>query len=408
MPSQVDPLSWVIIIDEQKPHGEYVELWGKPSNYPAMRKALHESIHFWHTISTTQGIYLAFDCLKSMNALRFASRKGISLLNISKDWKFDGYIPFEGLQEFQKSTSTPYDSTLTISHLYEGLAKYWDEVICGGFVLDSEMSPLLQAHSSQYSLAYSYMYKMTGNVTFILFPIFAYLALTSDHPIEAFFDMMSRYNDDKFHIPKGNFHEAWDLAWTEVMQKQMMTSEACYGPMSSYKAAHRKYVKWKIHYAGLIPEDPAYTGHPLLEPWIQNMMVIAQEYWPDKSTYDLEVYFLPEFIFLGNPLYRLNLVKYFHPPLVVFEDGEWNAPPPSHMADPPHFRQSMLDFRAIMGAAIGIMNNARGHRPLRNKCPHSACPLHQFSLCSYVIEFPSNLAECRYPHLFKTEYGLQP
>src|SRR5262245_56799562 len=112
--NRIDPLSWAIFISQPAPPQPTEELWSNPWFYPVMRPILHESLHFWHSISTKQGIYLAFDCLKSLNALRFAARRGTDLRALALDWTFDGYRPFELLARFTAADARNIPSTFEL------------------------------------------------------------------------------------------------------------------------------------------------------------------------------------------------------------------------------------------------------------------------------------------------------
>lgn len=403
LPSRIDPLSWTIFVEHPKPEIDPTEMWDNPSFYPEMRHILHESVHFWHSISTFQGIYLAFDCLKSLNALRFASRKGEDLTQIGADWTFEEYKPFQLLSDFYAKALDP---PLSTSHLFEGLARYWDVTICAGFTFDGIVSNLIKEDSPTYSEAYAHAYDTVGNVAFIIFPIFAYLALCSEEPVRCFDTSLKIYADDPFEVPVGvNFQEAWLIAWGNAA-KWGRFYPVPYGPMSCYKTAHKRYVKWKMRYAGLVPEDFPLTGHPILEDSVQMMMSLAKHKWPDKSEYDLEVMFLEEFVFPGNPFFRQRLLQGFHPPVIHFSDGGyWVSPTHGFKEKPDFFAKSMADFSMIMGAANGLLARAKG-KPTKHGCPHAECPVHPLGLCSFVPDYPATHEDCYVKPLIKHELGI--
>jgi hypothetical protein len=197
IPSRIDPLSWAIFVDQAYPETPPEELWNYPSKYPVMQPVIHETVHFWHSISTLQGIRLAFDCLKSMNALRFAARQGIDLLHIDAGWTLDGYRPFEALKEFSVTgiqVKDPLGGTsgerrephLSPFQLFEGLARYWDLVISAGLTTDKIISALIDQEAATYSKAYHYAYETIGDAAFILFPLLGYLALCAGDTVEWF------------------------------------------------------------------------------------------------------------------------------------------------------------------------------------------------------------------------------
>jgi hypothetical protein len=176
--------------------------------------------------------------------------------------------------------------------------------------------------------------------------------------------------------------------------------------MSSYKRLHKNYVSWKSRYGGVIREDFPLTGHPLLEIYISSMMVLARERWPRLGDYDLEPMLLYEFAFPENPDRRQRLISDFFPPLVQFRNGErWINRIPRYEHSVENFGKSMAEFSALMGAAWGLLARASG-ASISHGCPHSSCPLHRFGTCSYVMQFPNFVEECRFRELFHQEFSL--
>ncbi len=409
-PSRIDPLSWTIFVAHPEPRVKRDELWGNPSNYPAMQHVIHESIHFWHSISTLQGIRLAFDCLKSLNALRFAARQGVELSQIGPGWRFDGYEPFAVLREFfetpssRKSLADAFPAKeslpeLSAFNLFEGLARYWDVTISSGLTTSGMVDGLIAESSESYSSAYRYADEQVGGVAFIVFPLFAYLALCTDSPVESFASSLRSFRERGFPVPRGDFQVAWNHAWVACSRWDALYPRP-YGPMSSYVRQHRQYVRWKMNYAGLIAEDFPLTGHPILEESIQQMMGLARTKWPALSDYDREVQLLEEFVFPGNPRLRQTLVQWVSPPVIRFSDGKsWLNPPPRFAEREEFFARSMEDFSALMGAALALVRGKTEHN-----CPRRTCSLHSAGLCSSVVRHPVDTTECDYLKLFRSEF----
>lgn len=403
MVSRVDPLSWGIFIDVKKPGDDSIELWSNPSIYPEMRKVIHESIHFWHSISTYQGMRLAFDCLKSFNALRFASKTGINLCEIEPSWNFEGYKPFELLNSYSEPIGI--ESKLSINDLFEGLARYWDVVISAGFSFSGMIKSLIEKDSKTYSEAFRYANEIIGDVAFVLFPIFGYIALCSEKPILAFEGTLFNYKQSPFIVPRGNYQEAWLRAWDSTAEWKHLIGNPN-GPMSSYKGLHERYVRWKNKYAGIIPEDSFLKGHPILEEYVQNMMALAREKWPYMSDYDREVMFLREFVLPGNPRDRLMLASRFHPPLIKFLHGDcWALPTPGFADKPDKFKESMEHFSSLMGACFGLIQRSKSVS-FRNNCKQTSCSIFKLGVCSYLLNYPDNVESCKLKPILKTEFGI--
>jgi hypothetical protein len=400
--SRIDPMSWLIHVDDVAPAEPIRALFDAPSARPVMRPVIHECVHFWHSISTAYGIRLAFDCLQTFNSLRFAARKGADLRSIPADWEFDGYRPFAVLEEVQgRGVQT---GPLSPNHLFEGLARYWDTVTCAGFSTDRTIRALLEKDSDTYARAFSVAQEELGNVAFILFPFFAYFALCTDDAVESFGCYLQNYRRAGFAVPKGNFQLAWHAAWTECSTWKGLAPRP-YGPMSTYRRLHRRYVHWKSRYAGLVPEDFPLTGHPILEDYIQNMMAVARERSPNRTQFDLEPMMIRAFACPGDPAERSVLIERFFPPLIQFRGGlRWTTSPP-RFKDPAKFAESMGRFSALMGAAFGVLSRAR-QMPLQHACPHRDCSVHADGLCSYVLEPPRDAATCPYRTHFRDEFGI--
>jgi hypothetical protein len=417
IPARIDPLSWAIFIDEPYPEVPKEELWGFPSRHLVMRKVIHENVHFWHSVTTTQGIRLAFDCLKSFNALRFAAKQGVDLLAIDAEWCFDEYRPFQFLEEFSLTgfdLSNPITGNsvkrggpnLSPFHLFEGLARYWDLTISAGLTTHEVVSALIQKESPTYSEAYQHAYNTIGDIAFILFPLFGYFALCSDSPVESFATTLFYFKERGFHVPRNvSFQDAWLIAWDETAAWDGIYPMP-YAPMTTYKMQHKRYIRWKLHYAGLIQEDFPLSGHPILEDVVQNMMGLARHRWPHKTDHEREGQFLIEFVLPGNPEFRRTLAKLFPAPIVRFGDGRsWISPNESNNTRPEYFAQSIQDFSSLMGAAYGLMRRSVG-RLMKHKCPHQSCPAYAYGLCGHLSEYPKSDATCRFRELLTQEFGI--
>jgi hypothetical protein len=405
--SRIDPVTWAIHVDAEMPAAPMDHLWGRPSDAAVMRPVLHESVHFWHGISTQYGMRLAFDCLKSFNSLRFAARNGTDLASMGPDWDLDGCRPFAAWDEMQRRHEAPGEGLpITAAQLFEGLARYWDLVICSGFTTSHLVAALIRKESETYSAAYVAASDEVGEVAFILFPVFGYLALCTPDPVGSFRAYLSNYRRDPFPVPGGSFQVAWRAAWSACSAWPGLQPRP-FSPMTSYKRLHRSYVGWKMRYAGLVPEDAPMAGHPILEEYVQGLMALARERWPQMTDHDREAMMFPEFALPGNPVARQVLVQRFFPPMVQFRGGQrWvNRAHPLSVGREEHFGTSMERFAVLSGGAFGLLAQAGGV-PLRHACPHDACGLHAKGLCSYVLSHPDSAAACSYPALFRAEFGV--
>jgi hypothetical protein len=403
--SRIDPLSWVVVIDHAMPERDQDALWQYSAGAPAMKDIVHETLHFWHSFSTTCGIQLAFDCLKSMNALRFAARRGVDLRTIGSDFELDGYRLFPRLKSFMEAEHE-IGTELSEFELFEGLARYWDMLIPADFSTSGEIERRVDEQDPLYGRAYQHARAIIGPRAFILFPIVAYLALNADTPVPWFHWTLKRYASTPFDVPSGNFQQAWDAAFEAIKASSIMFSKP-YGPMTTYKTEHRRYVRWKSQYAELIPEDFPLTGHPILEDWVQNMMNMARDHHPGVPDVDLELTIFKNFVLPGNPMLRHELVQRFRPPLYLFSDGNaWVNPPIRFRSKPEFFRASMENLSALMGAAYNLMERAESGRRLAQKCPQASCPVHADALCGHVVRYPASVDACAFKPVLAHDFKI--
>lgn len=407
--ARIDPLSWGIRIDEPAPPvADPLEAWKHPTRFSVMRKVLHEAVHFWHSVSTDFGIRLAFDSLNSMNALRVAARQGQDLTSIGSDWTFEGYRPFELLYAAQSQTT----DGLSPMHIFEGLARFWDSFMPMGIPFD-ELDQALSDEVDLYGAAYRLARHELGPLAPMCFPILGYLALCNESydPVLLFRESVGRcaqlIKDHELSLEPNPF-DGWWRVWQLAAQGRLTMAPPS-APLTTYRQWMKCLTRWKSHYPAELASmgDSWVGGHPILEPYANAVYAVLAESHPGMKRQEVEVQ-MP--FFCAVPAHRNHyqlLVLRLCPPLVTFSDGRrWITPPPTG-GDPVTFGEGVRLFSDMMGAAIGLVSNARG-ATWRNACPQTACPVHGQNLCASVLEYPDSFETCGFRDLvLKKEFHIE-
>lgn len=410
--ARIDPLSWGIRIDEPAPKvDEPLDAWKQPGRFPVMRKVLHESVHFWHSVSTDFGIRLAFDSLKSMNSLRLAAARGEDLTKIGPDWTFDGYRPFTLLDEYRPFTILPDGSQLRSSvstglsaiQIFEGLARFWDHFIPTGLPfeeLDREMS----SENELYGEAYRLANRKLGAFAPHFFPIIGYLSLCNEanNPASLFVESLnscSRLIQDNELDADAHPIEAWHQVWQLSAQGKVMIRRPN-APLTTYQQWMKRLTSWKSRYTAdlLKMGDSWIGGHPILEPYANAVFSVLSDSHPNMDRRQVEEQ-VPFFCAVPGILSNYQtLVLRMPPPLITFSNGiRWITPPPRRQ-DSKTFGEGLRLFSDMMGAALGLISKARG-ATWDNACSCTTCPVHEKNLCVSVLEYPPTHGSCNFKSL---------
>lgn len=408
--ARIDPLSWGIRIDESAPNvSDPLIAWKQPRNYPVMRKVLHESIHFWHSVSTDFGIRLAFDSLKSMNALRIAAARGVDLTKIGPDWTLDGYTPFK--LQYEAQELSPEGVGLSSLHIFEGLARFWDRYIPTGPSLD-ELDREMLNETSLYGNAYRLARKELGDFAPICFPVVGYLSLCYEKydPVLLYVESLKRCSnliqEQELSLTMPPF-DAWKTVWQLAAQGKVTLSRPN-APLTTYQQWMKRLTSWKSRYIEELHQkgDSWIGGHPILEVYANSLFTVLSETKPhlDRSQVELQ---LPFFCAVpGEMTHYQNLVLRMRPPLVTFSDGQKWVTPPSIQTDVENFSNGLRLFSDMMGAALGFVSHARGSN-WKNSCPCTDCPIHNYNLCTSVLEYPESHLLCDFrTEVIKKEFNI--
>ena len=398
--SRIDPLSWGIRIDDQAPSvNDPLDAWKQLRQFPVMRKVLHESIHFWHSVCTDFGIRLAFDSLKSMNALRIAALRGEDLMSIGPDWTFEGYQPFSMLYEAQ-IPSTAVDVQLSAIQIYEGLARFWELFIFTNPKFE-DLDEKLVSEAELYGAAYMLARQQLGKHAPFFFPIVGYLSLCNEKhdPVYNYVNSLklcSKVIDDNELNLDALTLDIWSQVWRLAAEGKIMFAQPN-APLTTYQLCMKRLTSWKSRYANELGQmdDSWIGGHPILEPYANAVFSLISECYPDLSQRQAEER-MPFFCAIpAAPDNFKMLVLRMCPPLVTFNDGKKWVNPPPHRTDVTTFENGLRLFSDMMGAAMGFVSNAKG-ATWQNLCPCSSCPIHDNNLCMSVMEYPDSYESCNF------------
>lgn len=448
--SKVDVVTWLINVC----HGweeECQDHWDNPSRYPFMREVLHESVHFWQAVGTPYFMRLSFSAFRDYHQVRLcAVRQGaggspvpIDLLELEPQRTY--FLCYQRLTQ-------PYgDERLSGTDLIEGLARYWDLHLSGTqtaldrlvdegkvthrdiedaqqrlgpfFLPDGETYTdaavdFLFEHEGRYNRAYAFARERIGREAFILFPVLGFYALsTGSQSVSTFQRWVIEYGETRpFRIPSGGyFLRLWDDCFQNAQQwilKEL--GGRIYSTLTVYRHSARRLMKWSIA-SGLALTSGVMTGHGFLDNYIRRYWWRMRERYPADSADDVELHFDPALCLPGIPAYRKQLVRHYHPPVILFSDGRtWLdqeyrdnsspaaggevgnsefAGPGSPVTDsgcgsaggasagepPPPAdggKMKVLElshFGGLLGAAMALTGEFPA-RTLKVRCPHTGCP----------------------------------
>jgi len=432
--SKVDIVTWLINV-KHKWQDEREDHWANPSQYSFMREVLHESVHFWQAIGLPYFLQISFNAYKDFQRVRAcAFQQGnktvpLDLLQLEPNRAY--FLDYQRLDHKY--------GELSGADIIEGLARYWDIHLCGlnhalermeaegvsraeindaqlrygPFFLPDGLNYTDAAlrcvfeHEQKYNKAYKFTITEAGEEAFILFPILGFLALSSgQESVSKFQRWIKLYASTKpFTIQRGNFHLAWEDCFEKAFRWiTQELQEPIYSSLTVYNNLRKNMMGWGMT-TPLPQRFGLIIGHGILDRYIQKYWQWMRAVHPSIPDEDVELRFHQAFCLPGNPIYRDQLLKEFHPPVILFADGKTWLDQENWGQKTPELEDELLSFGSMMGAAMALSGEVVPNS-VKVKCPHTECPWYITKLCWKVARFPGRFEDCIMPNLYREQMNL--
>jgi hypothetical protein len=327
----------------------------------------HETVHFWHGISTSflysySCNYINF-CIDALNAVRHGG-KGYT------DIPFTEFQPkFKQLTELLLSSS----SSIRTIDVIEGCA-----VLCAYRMHFSHASHedflhhLDERHSGQdeYRSAYLFATKLLGESAFDIFSPACYLALQGDNPGRNL-ETILLYAREKAKIVSRDYITDDPLAF--LLEATNMQEEGCF-----------PYVVRRA-----MPQG--YFSHPILEPYIEKIA---------KTTHlRLSDIFARPYHYENNSDDKISdFLSDMYPPVQVYSGRTaWLMGLGQHLGK--DYSIIIHHLTALVGLSSRLVFDTRSQM----LCPHHNCPIYKTNLCQGYLAFPLDEYEkCKFPELLES------
>jgi hypothetical protein len=434
--SKVDTVTWLISIGHAW-QAESVDHWDNPSLYPFMREVLHETVHFWQAVGTPYLLRLSCGAYRDFQEVRARafSQDPTRPVPVDQLRLEPGYQYFSGSLRMMHRFGE-----LSGADLIEGLARYWDIHLCGmrqalnrildeGAATQADIAEAERLHGPfvrpdginftdaavrfifererRYNLAYDYAMRHLGREGYILFPVLAYFALSCGKAsVSTFLRWVQLFAATRpFVIAPGHFQVAWQRCYEDAFRWITETlAEPVFSPLTVYAQRRKKMLQWVL--ATQLPSRfGLMNAHGVLDRYMQTYWSWMRHSNPNLPREDVELRFHAAFCLPGNPIYREHLVRGFHPPVVLFEDGSSWFDTTNWGDASAHLEQNLVSFGALMGATMAVTGVFDSER-LTVTCPHQTCPWHRTKLCWKVSRFPARAEECPMPDLYKSQLNF--
>lgn len=458
--SKLDWTSLALVVDEPY-HQQTLDLWANPGHYPWMRRALHETYHYWQVLTVPAFTRVVLERYTNFHRIWSAISYKVDSVDLPTP-AYDGFVTTDPVYGF-----SAYD-------LIEGLTRYWDLHSAGPHTLlqaelgddayaeaDAEYGPFerlvpgferplytykaynyAMLKGDSYSRAYRFLFermehmeeKRDGLVG-IFFPYMAFAGLQTDQPIVAFAHL-AEHASDFFDIALGvvpfnapTIEDVWKglmipfEKWANELLEEFGIEEL--QPQfvySDYKLAWQdepimyledgKMKQLKIHPALEKPFDYNVFG-PYLVPPGSPFLQQAMSSEPLEEGWSLAHYYYDDITRLfklpGVTIHREFLIVNFSPPLTAFQrtiPGEIAMWGPLYVPDDDaegtlaeNLRDQTRRLLALSRAAFATIEEDKNEMEA-NVCPHFECDWWDMRVCSGVIEYPKDHTTCHAKNLF--------
>lgn len=367
-----DTATWLIILREDFEMMKRAAYTPEVINKDAQRYSdafltfRHETMHFWHAISTSflysySCNYINF-CIDALNAVRHGGKRYAEIPFIEFQPKFN---------QLTQLLLSPSESIRTID-VIEGCA-----VLCAyrmNFPRSSHegfLRHLDERHYGQaeYRNAYLHATKLLGALAFDIFSPACYLALQGDNPGKNL-ETILLYARDGINVMPHEYIIKDPLGF--LLAETDMQEQGCF-----------PYVVRRE-----MPQG--YFSHPILQPYIENIAkttnlrisdIFARPYLYENDSNDEVSEFLsnmypPVHVYSGRTALLMGLGQRLGKDYSII----------------------IHHLTAIVGLASRLVFDSRSQM----LCPHHNCPVYQTNLCQGYLAFPlDDYENCKFPELLE-------
>ena len=340
----LDRISLTVTVDEDSFPFDYRYLWGPaPFGKPALRKYMHEVLHFWQALSMGFITNLAFGewgtlldyertgdptgrvaLMRRFNEqnpeVGFSPRQldealcrywDIHILNPVRILEQEHLADDARIREFrsrfgdllERQDDSGGEATLDLpAWMTEGLDPARVQELARPKAYTGEAFDLLMQLEDDYASPYRLMLKHVGSKSsVILFPLVAYFSLQTRDPVRVFVDATNQLavtlnlNTER----ERSIHRLWRHVFPVVAQACTQSSTHLgIGPPT---------------HGWVVMNRMAKEGHPIYGHYFQ-LLTLAREFWGSLDF---------NFALPGDPQCRMSLAGFFLPPVTLFRDGRW-------------------------------------------------------------------------------------
>lgn len=180
--------------------------------------------------------------------------------------------------------------------------------------------------------------------------------------------------------------------------------EPVFSSLTVYNRLRSRFAAWSMS-TSLSQRFGLMMGHGILDRYLRNYWQLVRARNPSVPPNDVELQISPIFSLPGVPAYRDDLLKGFHPPVILFADGKAWLDGTNWEQQSLKLEDDLISLGAMMGAAMALSGEFDKNW-LMVKCPHTPCPWHRSALCWKVPRFPDKPESCIMPNLYRTQMNI--
>jgi hypothetical protein len=419
----IDTASWLVFIDEDYETVEYYlkrfsgsEVTSRDLSFYSFLTLQHETMHFWHAISTPFLFFYSCDhlglCLRAVDAFARSKKRysdippdgfGFSQEEFKKlaarlqlsdaakgDWleRAEAKLRSGSWHRWERTEPTP--SFTNAVQVIEGCAVLCAYRLCHPRPSHEDFLSHLDRHYSgeflvTYGDAYLLATSILGELAFDLFAPACYLALQAENPGHNF---------------------AAILSYAKERAKSVSLEQIIEDPLTFLLDAinAREDHSFSLTMKRAMSQGARVPFHPILQPYVERIAQAADDL--RVCDFFARPYFYRHYSAGGTMQAKLKefLVDML-PPAHVYKSNVTRCLRTGlgiRLGD--EYTQTIVDITAIIGLAerLFAVPNDKEMRDKKMRCSHDNCPVHETRLCEEYFAYPDNdFRRCQFPVLLK-------